>query len=345
MKSSNPSFYNAARNKLRLWDLTENQIDEIERRGKPEKYFDYLSPLNGTVAKRFVSSGEYKKEGALLFEVVDLNKVWVLFDAYESDISWIKIGDNVMFDIQSLDGKEYIGKVSYIDPIIDPTTRIAKVRVELNNPELRIKPEMFVNGIIESEKAVKTNKIIIPKSSILWTGKRAVVYVKIPERETPTFICRDIKLGPKTGDYYIVNSGLSEGEEIAINGVFKIDAASQLAGKKSMMSSKGSSEGMNNHHGVHQIVQQDFKTDKFKVSGACGMCKNRIEEAAKSLKGVKTAEWNLETKILTVSYNSKQLKLIDIHKVIANVGHDTDKIKADDKVYEKLPACCLYREQ
>jgi len=344
LKSSNPSFYKATRNKLRLWDLTDKQIDDIEKRGQPEKFFDYLSPLDGTVTKRFVSLGEYKKEGGVLFEVVNLNKVWALFDAYESDLPWIQNGDNVKFNVKSLGGKEYEGRVSYIDPIIDPATRVAKVRVVLNNPEQRLKPKMFVNGIIESEKATRVDNIIIPKSAVLWTGKRAVVYIKIPNRKTPAFIYRQITLGPETGDFYVVSEGLKEGEEIAVNGVFKIDAAAQLAGKKSMMSPDGHGTGMIHHHGEQGMVKQDMESATFKVGGACGMCKSRIEKAAKSLKGIGKAEWNQETKILSVSYDSKLVKLIDIHKTIVKVGHDTDKFKADDKVYNELPACCKYRE-
>lgn len=345
LKSSNPSFYKASRNKLRLWDLTEKQIDDIEKMGKPKKYFDYLSSLSGTITKRFVSLGEYKKEGALLFEVVDLNKVWVLFDAYESDLPWIQNGDKVKFNVPSLGGKEYMGKVSYIDPVIDPSTRVAKVRVELNNPRQKLKPEMFVNGIIESNKAAKVNKIIIPKSAVLWTGKRAIVYVKIPDRKTTTFIYRQIMLGSRTGEYYVVSKGLKEGEEIAVNGVFKIDAAAQLAGKKSMMSPDGNSAGIIHHHGDHGIKEQDLESAIFKVGGACGMCKSRIEEAAKLVNGVKKAEWNQETNMLSVSYHPKRVKLIDIHRAIAKAGHDTDKLKADEMVYKELPACCKYRKE
>ena len=139
------------------------------------------------------------------------------------------------FTIQSLPGKNYTGKVTFIDPLINPTTRVAKVRVELNNPGLEIKPEMFVNGYIQSKIAAKSKDLLIPKSAVLWTGKKAVVYVKKPDAKDPTFNYRQIVLGPEAGDFYVVASGLEAGEEIATNGVFKIDAASQLQGLPSMM--------------------------------------------------------------------------------------------------------------
>ncbi len=240
-KQSNPELYNAARNKLKLWDLTDGQIDNIEKKGEAQSYFDILSPIKGTVMRRNVALGDYVKEGSALFQVIDLTSVWVMFEAYESDLPWMKLGDKVDFTIQSLPGKTFTGKVSFIDPIIDPKTRIAQVRVEIQNPGLLLKPEMFANGTVTSSFAENTKDLLIPKTAVLWTGKRSVVYVKNPNVEQPTFRYREIVLGPVAGDSYVVNSGLQEGEEIAINGVFKIDAAAQLAGKSSMMNPDGGS--------------------------------------------------------------------------------------------------------
>ncbi len=237
-KDSSPGFYKAARTKLKLWDLTEEQIDKLENAGETRHYFELLSPISGTVTKRYVTLGDYVKEGSPLFEVIDLRKVWAMFDAYESDLPWIKVGDKITFSIQSLPGKNYIGKVIYIDPFIGALTRVAGVRVELNNPKLELKPEMYVSGILHSEMK-KQNDILIPKSSVLWTGKRAVVYVKVPDRTEPSFVYREVTLGPDAGNFYVVLNGLTEGEEIATNGVFKIDAAAQLAGKPSMMNPEG----------------------------------------------------------------------------------------------------------
>ena len=238
-KDDNPGFYRSARTKLKLWDLTDDQIDGIEKDGEPMINFDILSPISGTVTRRDVALGDYVKEGNPLFEVIDLRKVWVMFDAYESDLPWIKKGDEINFTMQSLPGKTYSGKVTYIDPFIDPSTRVAQVRIEMNNPDLKFKPEMFANGVLESKIAEKSNSLLIPKSSILWTGKRAVVYVKVPNRKSPSFLYREIVLGPEAGNFYVVSSGLMEGEEIATNGVFKIDASAQLAGKPSMMNPEG----------------------------------------------------------------------------------------------------------
>ncbi len=238
-KDTNPSFYRASRSKLKLWDLTEDQINAIENQGKPAIYFDILSPISGTVTRRDVSIGDYIKEGGPLFEVINLKKVWVMFDAYESDLPWINKGDSIQFTLQSIPGKVYSGTVTYIDPFINAGTRVAQVRVEMNNRDMKLKPEMFANGILQSKVAETTGQLLIPKTSILWTGKRAVVYIKVPNRKSSTFAYREITLGPETGNFYVVDKGLKAGEVIASNGVFMIDASAQLAGKPSMMNPEG----------------------------------------------------------------------------------------------------------
>ena len=249
-KESNPSFYQATRSKLKLWDLSDKQIDAIEAGGEPSIYFDILAPISGTVTRRDVAIGDYIKEGNPLFEVTDLSKVWIMFDAYETDLPWIKLGDQIEFTLQSMPGMKHSAKVSYIDPFINANTRVAQVRVEMNNPKMNFKPEMFVNGILQSHIAENSEELLIPKTSILWTGKRAVVYVRVPNRESPSFIYREIVLGPETGSFYVVANGLKVGEEIASNGVFKIDASAQLLGKSSMMNPEGGKISTGHNHGT-----------------------------------------------------------------------------------------------
>jgi len=265
-KQDRPSFYMAARSKLKLWNLTDDQISAIEEKGEPQLYFDVLSPISGTVMNRHVALGDYVKEGSALFQVTDLRSVWVMLDAYESDLPWIKTGDHVELAIQSLPGKAFEGKVTYIDPFINATTRIAKVRIELPNSGMQLKPEMFVSGLLQSKIAESSNSLLIPKSSILWTGKRAVVYVKVPETESPSFVYREIMLGPEAGNFYVVADGLTEGEVIAVNGVFKIDAAAQLEGKSSMMNPGGGKVSIGHDHGSMskeaEAVESNKKVDE-----------------------------------------------------------------------------------
>jgi len=327
MKEENPSLYKAIRAKLKIWDLTDQQINAIETAGEPKVYFDILSPITGTVMMRHVAIGDYVKQGMPLFKVVDLKKVWALFDAYETDLPWIKTGDKLSFTLQAIPGETFEAKVSFVDPIIDAKTRVAKVRVEVNNTEMRIKPEMFASAVLESKIAEGQTAILIPKTAVLWTGKRAVVYTKVEERQSPTFLYREIVLGPEAGAYYVVAEGLKEGEEIATNGVFKIDAAAQLVGLPSMMNAPDTK---------HQ------KQESFVVAGNCEMCKSRIEKAALTVFGVSSATWSADKQALSFKYDSEQTKLDAVQQAVANSGHDTEKYKAKDEVYDNLPGCCLY---
>ncbi|MBI2966404.1 MAG: efflux RND transporter periplasmic adaptor subunit [Bacteroidetes bacterium] len=343
MKQTNPDYYNAARNKLKLWSLSSSQIDEIEKKGDPQFYFDVLSTLNGTVMKREIALGDYIEEGAKLFEIADLSQVWVLFDAYEQDIPWIKTGQEVNFEVQSVPGKIFTGTVTFIDPIIDQEARVAYVRTETFNTGGRLKPGMFARGIFKTKFPAGENALIIPKSSVLWTGKKAVVYVKDKTKNKPVFEYREIILGEDAGNFYVVNNGLTEGEEIVTNGVFKVDAAAQLAGKRSMMNvvedeAKEKAEEMHRHENT---AKQDAKHFSFKVLGNCEMCEARIEKAAKSVNGVLEADWNKETKIIHISAVDESLKE-KVSSAIAIAGHDTEFTRTPEEAYNKLPVCCRF---
>jgi membrane fusion protein, copper/silver efflux system len=235
-KQMQPELYEASKEKLRQWKLTDEQISTIESTGDIQANIDVESTTSGIVTARRVNNGDYVSQGTVLYEVTDLSRVWVLFDAYESDLPFLKTGDKVDFSLQALPGIAYSGTVRFIDPVIDPVNRIAKVRVEINNPGSKLKPEMFATGIVKSDLKEYGDKLVIPRSAVLWTGKRSIVYVKQPGDE-PIFKIREIELGPVVGESYVVAGGLNEGEEIVTQGTFSVDAAAQLEGKTSMMNS------------------------------------------------------------------------------------------------------------
>ncbi len=235
MKETQPQLFEASREKLRRWKLTDKQIDDILQTGNTREVLPVLADISGIVTEKLVNLGDYIKKGDPIYQIVDLSKIWVMFDVYETDIHWITKGDKISFTVSSLPGEEFIETIDFIDPVINPQTRVAKARVELTNKDQRLKPEMFVTGRVESKVRTSSDELIIPKSAVLWTGKRSVVYVKTSSDLGAAFKMREINLGPSLGEAYVVESGLKEGEEIAVNGTFSIDAAAQLAGKPSMM--------------------------------------------------------------------------------------------------------------
>jgi Cu(I)/Ag(I) efflux system membrane fusion protein len=248
-KDINSALYNASKEKLRLWKINETQIADIENSGVVLTEFNVYADQSGVVMRRNISKGDYVNKGNVLFEIADLSNVWIFLDAYESDLPFMKVGQKISFTVASIPGKEFASSISFIDPLINPQTRTAAVRAELNNPQQILKPEMFVKGKIKANLSVGKKSIVIPKTSILWTGKRSVVYVKVPNTEFPSFVMREITLGASLGEYYIIESGLTEGEEIVSNGVFAIDASAQLAGKPSMMSPEGGPVTTAHNHG------------------------------------------------------------------------------------------------
>ena len=239
MKDLQPQILEAAREKLHQWKFTDSQIAEIENSGIIKSVFDVNATVSGIVINKRVNVGDYLSLGTPLFEIADLSHVWALFDAYESDLPWIRKGNNISFSLQSQPGKEYKGNVTFIDPVINPQTRVARVRVEVPNQGNSLKPEMFATGLVHAQLATSGTSLVIPQSAVLWTGTRSVVYIKIPEAEEPSFVLREITLGPALSNSYVVLDGLMEGEEIVTNGTFSIDASAQLTGKPSMMNPGG----------------------------------------------------------------------------------------------------------
>ena len=234
-KETQPEIYEAAKQRLLQWKLSEAQIAKIENSGKVKSNFEVYSNTSGIVTTKRVSTGDYITQGTVLFDVANLSTVWVLFDAYESDLQFLKVGNAISFTLQAISDKIFTANIKFIDPVIDPVNRVAKVRVEVFNSGGKLKPEMFATGIVKSNLNEYKNKLVIPRSAVLWTGKRSIVYVKQSETEDLNFKMREIELGPMLGSSYMVLSGLNEGEEIVTEGTFSVDAAAQLAGKPSMM--------------------------------------------------------------------------------------------------------------
>lgn len=349
IKMQQPALIQAAKEKLQLWKMTDAQIIAIEQSGTTSPLVEIKSNTSGIVISKKVSQGDYVSQGAVLFDIANLSKVWAMFDAYEVDLPFLSKGDPVEFTLQALPGKVYKGKIAFIDPIVNATSRTSRVRVEVSNPQMELKPEMYATATVNAALKGYKDQIVVPQTAILWTGKRAIVYVKQPDISTPTFQMREVELGPSLGNAYVILKGLSDGEEIVTNGVFSIDASAQLEGKPSMMNNDGkAAQPMTGHsgHAGHSTQASNVQSEHamFGVKGACNMCKQRIEDTAKSIKGVSSAMWDKDTQMIHLQFDPKQTSADDIAKAIAAAGHDNDKYKADQNVYDKLPTCCHYRK-
>jgi Cu(I)/Ag(I) efflux system membrane fusion protein len=373
IKQKQPVITEAAKERLRFLKIAESQISDLEETGKANPYISVFADANGIVIAKKTERGEYVEPGAVLFDLADLSSVWAMFNAYESDLLYLKVGDLIGYTVNSLPGMVFTGRVEFISPVVDSMSRTAKVRMETANKNLKLKPGMLATALIHNAK-ISGETIILPKAAVLWTGERSVVYVaKKLENVALNFSLREVLLGTALGDSIVIISGISEGESVVASGTFAVDASAQLAGKKSMMNLTQQGDTMNTiaklavaaicstafacneQHKAHQQPVAQEKTTAAQtqnvsaqkaslfVNGACEMCKMKIESTAKAIEGVKAAEWSLSAKILNVEYDSGKTSPSAISKAIAAVGYDTEMDRANDMVYNALPGCCKYR--
>lgn len=290
----------SAKEKLRLLGIQEEQIQEIEQRGKATQHITIYSPVGGIVIEKLRQEGDRVRTGDRIYTVADLSQLWVQMDAYESDLTWLRYGQAVEFTTEAYPGEVFKGRVAFIDPVLNKDTRTVKVRVNVSNEDGRLKPEMFVRAVVRSkiasggrvldaslagkwispmhpeivkdepgncdvcgmplvraeslgyvtaEPSDAAKPLVIPVTAALLTGTRAIVYVQVPNAEEPTYEGREIVLGPRAGDYYLVKAGLKEGELVVTNGNFKLDSALQISAKPSMMTPYGGGGGGAHDHG------------------------------------------------------------------------------------------------
>ena len=302
----------AAREKLRLWGFTTEQIAEIEKRGTPAEHMTIYSPGSGIVIHKNAQEGMYVKTGTRIYTIADLSTVWIQLDAYESDLNALRYGSKVDFTTEAAPGETFTGTISFIDPIVSPATRTAKVRVIVENPTLKLKPGMFVRAIARPtvaadghimnpdlagkwispmhpevikdgpgscdvcgmplvpaeslgyvDESTANAPLLIPVTAALKTGKRAIVYVQIPNKEKPTYEGREILLGRRLGNFYVVKRGLEAGERVVTRGAFKLDAELQIQAKPSMMTPEGGGGGgmdMGGGDGKEKMSDEEMAT-------------------------------------------------------------------------------------
>jgi len=289
----------ASREKLRLFGLTQDQIDQVESGEFDSDQLTIYAPIGGVVTHLQAREGDYLKTGDAIATVSDLSRLWLDLEAYESQLPLLRWGMPVTFTVEAHPGETFSGRISFIEPIVDTKTRTAAVRVAVDNADMRLKPGMFstavvrakigANGVVLSDELagrwvspmhptiigdgpgqcticgmdmVSAESLgivddssdieiplVIPRTSVLYTGTRSVVYIQVPDQEKPTYEGRIVEIGPRAGEFYTVRSGLSEGEDVVVHGAFRIDSAMQISAKPSMMMPSGGGGGGGHNHG------------------------------------------------------------------------------------------------
>jgi membrane fusion protein, copper/silver efflux system len=212
----------AARERLKLWDIPESEIRRLERTGKGQRTVTLYAPMTGVVTKKDVVMGHRVAEGDMPYEITNLSGLWVLADAYESDLGRVKLGTPATLTLQAFPNREFLGKVVFIDPILDPKTRTAKVRLAFPNPTGELKPEMF--GEVTLRTPARRG-LSVPTDAIIDSGTRKVVFVALGEGK---FRPREVKIGSSDADRSEVLDGLSAGEQVVTRANFLVDSESRL---------------------------------------------------------------------------------------------------------------------
>lgn len=226
------SLLEATRERLKLWDISDDQIKKLEQTGKIEKTITFYSPVSGFVLDRQAFPQTSVGPDKELYLVADLSDIWVDADVYEYEIPYVHVGQKATMQLSYSPGKTYIGRVSFIYPIADAQTRTVKVRLEFPNPNFELKPQMFAN--VEFNISYGTN-ILVPAEAVLDSGSRQTVFVA---KGNGYFEPREIKVGPRLDDKVVVLSGLQPGETIVTSGNFLIDSESRLSAATADMSSQ-----------------------------------------------------------------------------------------------------------
>ncbi len=214
----------ASRTRLAYWDLTDEQIAQLETVGKIQKTITVFSPASGVVVVKNALKGHYVKAGEHQYEIADLSTVWVDVDIYEYELPWVHKGMPAEMDLAYIPGKRYVGQVLFIYPYLDPKTRTARLRLSFPNPDDNLKPGMYANVYLQNTLPGK--RLVVPQEAVIDSGVRKRVFVS---RGKGKFEPREVTLGVEGNDYtFEVIDGLKEGDEIVLSGQFLFDSESRL---------------------------------------------------------------------------------------------------------------------
>lgn len=227
-------LYSRAHQKLMYWDIPHEQIQRLEATRQPEKTMALVAPETGVIIEKNVLQGGNIMAGTNLFKIADLSTVWVHAEVYEYEVPFIKVGQRATITLAYIQGKVFTGRVSYIYPYLNPDTRTVRVRIEIPNPNLLLKPEMFTT--VELQSPVTVHVVAIPEQAVIHSGERNVVVVS---RGDGRFESRDVKLGVLASGYYQVLDGVQDGEKIVVSSQFLLDSESNLKTVLQKMSHSG----------------------------------------------------------------------------------------------------------
>lgn len=233
------SLVDSTLKRLQLFDVPQHQIDELIKAKKVTKTLHVHSPVKGFVIKKHVLQGMHVKPGTNLYMIADLSNIWIIADIYEYEVPWVKLGQEAEMTLSYFPGKKFKGKVTFIDPVLDPESRTLKARIEFPNPHWELKPEMYANVTLKSE--VIREGIAVPEEAVIYTGEKTMALI---QNSSGGFESRELNLGVKTQGHVQVLSGLKVGERVVTSSAFLIDSESRLKEALGKMETRGRPDSM-----------------------------------------------------------------------------------------------------
>lgn len=222
LQTKNEHLQEKIAQRLKLWGISDSQIEIITKEQKSFEYMPILAPASGYIVEKNVIEGDFVEPGQKLFRIADLDQVWVEAEIYQSDLPKIQLGERALITLPYLPGKTYEGKVSFIYPFLSGDARVGKVRIELPNPHLELLPDMYANVELNINLG---ERLQVPESAVMYTGKRRIVFLDLGEGRLKP---QEIVVGQRNRDYFEVISGLREGDRIVTSGNFLIASESQI---------------------------------------------------------------------------------------------------------------------
>lgn len=214
----------AARRRLAYWDITPQQVQRLEETGEVTKTLTLVSPVDGVVLEKSVVEGQRVMAGMRLYRLADLTQMWVDAELFEQDLQHVNVGSMAHIEVAAYPGKHIMGRVSFVQPTVDPTTRTNRVRVTVDNDDLQLKPGMFATVYFDA--LLDDNLLSVPMSAVLFTGERNLVFVR---HDDGTLMAHEVVVGTRAGNRIQILSGVLEGQNVVASANFLIDAESRLA--------------------------------------------------------------------------------------------------------------------
>ncbi|MFD0931939.1 efflux RND transporter periplasmic adaptor subunit [Psychroflexus salinarum] len=324
-RQENELLLNSIIRKIQNYELSINDVKSLEN-GR----LKLRSPKTGVISSLFVTQGDNLKADQNLMDIADLSTLWAIVDVYESDLNRLKKGDELNITIPNQGN--VTGKVTFISPVLDANSRSAKARIVIQNPNRNLKPGVFITAELANSESKSTSNqaLMVPKSAVLWTGKRSVVYQQLENENGVYFKMKLVETGSSSSDFVEILSGLKAGDEIVTQGAFSVDSEAQLSDKPSMMNPEGETMASSGHNHGSMEKNSESSDSKIKTSS------ESISEKTEEVKTLINDYTELKDALVADDFKTSKLKYNKVNISLSELKSHTFKDSKNVKDIDEL---------